>query len=153
MTQHGVDRPFSERVYAVVRRIPRGMVTTYGHIALLIDAPRSARQVGRALRLLSPELAWDISMAAPTRRGHAGTPDPQTLAVPWHRVVTARSCVAPRGPGGAVARQVALLRAEGVAVTDDGALEAGLEVVGWFPQPWPTDGDRPESSMLFDDPA
>lgn len=41
---------FSERVYEVVRRIPRGTVATYGQIARLIGAPRSARFIGYALR-------------------------------------------------------------------------------------------------------
>ena len=41
---------FSDRVFAVVRQIPRGKVATYGQIARLIGAPRSARYVGYALR-------------------------------------------------------------------------------------------------------
>ncbi len=39
---------YHERVYAVVRRIPRGRVTTYGHIADVL-ALGSARMVGWAL--------------------------------------------------------------------------------------------------------
>jgi len=40
---------FFERVYAVVREIPYGKVTTYGAIAKAIGAPRSARMVGYAM--------------------------------------------------------------------------------------------------------
>lgn len=40
---------FFERVYAVVRQIPEGRVTTYGAIAKAIGAPRSARMVGYAM--------------------------------------------------------------------------------------------------------
>ncbi len=40
---------FFERVYAVVREIPEGRVTTYGAIAKAIGAPRSARVVGYAM--------------------------------------------------------------------------------------------------------
>ncbi|MGG5578156.1 MGMT family protein [Myroides sp. C15-4] len=40
---------FFERVYAVVREIPEGRVTTYGAIAKAIGAPRSARMVGYAM--------------------------------------------------------------------------------------------------------
>ena len=43
------DESFNERVYAVVRVIPRGMVATYGQVAALIGAPRCARLVGYAL--------------------------------------------------------------------------------------------------------
>ena len=37
---------FSDRVFEVVRHIPRGKVTTYGQVGRLIGAPRSARYVG-----------------------------------------------------------------------------------------------------------
>lgn len=40
---------FAERTYAVVRRIPKGRVTTYGQVALLLGRPRGAREVGWAL--------------------------------------------------------------------------------------------------------
>lgn len=40
---------FAERVYAVVARIPRGRVTTFGRIARALGSPRSARMVGWAL--------------------------------------------------------------------------------------------------------
>ena len=38
-----------ERIYAVVRRIPRGRVATYGQVAALAGLPGQARQVGYAL--------------------------------------------------------------------------------------------------------
>jgi methylated-DNA-protein-cysteine methyltransferase related protein len=41
---------FVGRVYAVVRQIPPGRVTTYGRIAQFVGARRSARMVGYALR-------------------------------------------------------------------------------------------------------
>lgn len=62
--QQGVDRtvvgnvdsmPFPERVYAVVARIPRGQVTTYGRIARALGEPRAARMVGWALRHVAPD--------------------------------------------------------------------------------------------------
>jgi methylated-DNA-protein-cysteine methyltransferase-like protein len=37
-------------VLAIVRRIPRGCVTTYGEVAALAGAPRAARAVGTVLR-------------------------------------------------------------------------------------------------------
>ena len=40
---------FSNRVFEVVRRIPRGKVASYGQVGRLIGAPRSARYVGYAL--------------------------------------------------------------------------------------------------------
>ena len=40
---------FREEVYRLVRKIPRGKVTTYGEIATKLGKPRWARQVGWAL--------------------------------------------------------------------------------------------------------
>ena len=40
---------FFERVYAVVRQIPKGRVTSYGAIARYLGSPQSARMVGWAM--------------------------------------------------------------------------------------------------------
>ena len=40
---------YANRVFAVVRRIPRGKVATYGQVARLAGMPRSARLVGYAM--------------------------------------------------------------------------------------------------------
>jgi len=40
---------FDEKVYAIVRKIPRGSVMSYGEVALVIGYPRAARAVGQAL--------------------------------------------------------------------------------------------------------
>ena len=61
---------FSDRVFKVVRRIPRGKVATYGQVGRLIGAPRSARYVGYALRA-NPE------------------PGAEVNSIPCHRVVGA----------------------------------------------------------------
>ncbi|HVM45570.1 MAG TPA: MGMT family protein [Candidatus Thermoplasmatota archaeon] len=51
---------FSDRVFAVVRRIPRGRVASYGLVAELAGAPRAARQVGMVLRLGSGLPWWRV---------------------------------------------------------------------------------------------
>jgi methylated-DNA-protein-cysteine methyltransferase-like protein len=43
---------FYRQVYALVRTIPVGKLTTYGTIALALGAPRRARHVGNALAAL-----------------------------------------------------------------------------------------------------
>jgi len=99
-----------EEVYALVRRIPRGKVATYGAVAALLGKPRGARQVGYALAAL---------------RGARHD-------VPWQRVLGAR----PRGraaisildPMGA-AVQEAKLRQEGIRFDDRGTVD--LERYGW----------------------
>jgi methylated-DNA-protein-cysteine methyltransferase-like protein len=80
------------RIYAVVRRIPRGKVATYGQIAELAGVPGQARLVGYAMFAL-----------------------PRTTAVPWHRVINAQGRISLRGDGGGAAlRQRMLLEREGV---------------------------------------
>lgn len=43
------DQNFFEKVYAIVRQIPEGRVTSYGAIARSIGSPQSARMVGWAM--------------------------------------------------------------------------------------------------------
>ena len=97
-----------ERVYAVVRRIPRGRVATYGQVAALAGLGRQARQVGYALHALPGE-------------GFA----------PWHRVVNARGAISlPPGRGADVTQRIRLER-EGVRFDARGRIE--LERFGWRP--------------------
>jgi methylated-DNA-protein-cysteine methyltransferase-like protein len=43
-------RESMEKIYAVIRRVPRGKVVTYGQVAALAGLPKRARLVGTALR-------------------------------------------------------------------------------------------------------
>jgi methylated-DNA-protein-cysteine methyltransferase-like protein len=83
-------------VYAAVRAIPRGRVTTYGAIARRLGATRGARAVGWALRALGR-----------TRRP----------PVPWHRVVGSGGRISPRD-GSGMAEQRRRLLLEGVRFKD-----------------------------------
>jgi methylated-DNA-protein-cysteine methyltransferase related protein len=94
------------RIYAVVRRIPRGRVATYGQIAELAGLPGHARQVGYALHAL-----------------------PNSTAVPWHRVVNAAGGVSCRRAGGGELTQRLRLEAEGVGFDLRGRVR--LERVQW----------------------
>lgn len=80
------------KFYAVVRRIPRGRVATYGQIAALAGLARQPRLVGYALHAL---------------------PDGST--VPWHRVVNAKGEISLRTDPHAIFNpQRDLLEDEGV---------------------------------------
>ena len=79
---------FQRRVWAATRRIPYGKVCTYGGLAQAIDAPRSARAVGRAL----------------------GS-NPVPIIVPCHRVLRADGTLG--GYSAGVEMKRALLRLEG----------------------------------------
>lgn len=74
-----------DRIYAVVRRIPRGRVATYGQIASLANLRGQARQVGYALHALP-----------------AGT------TVPWHRVINAKGSISLRARGAGVTQRLRL---------------------------------------------
>jgi methylated-DNA-protein-cysteine methyltransferase related protein len=86
------DADAAAAIYAVIRRIPKGWVATYGQVAAMAGLPRRARLVGRVLQELDP-----------------GT------NVPWHRVVNAKGEVSyslSRNGGDALQRR--LLEKEGV---------------------------------------
>ncbi|MBQ7638372.1 MAG: MGMT family protein [Clostridia bacterium] len=52
------EKPFFEKVYSVVSKIPYGKVLSYGDIAALIGSPKAARQVGWAMRNCPDNLPW-----------------------------------------------------------------------------------------------
>ena len=85
------------RIYAVVKRIPRGRVATYGQVATLAGLDGHARQVGYALHNL-----------------------PDRSDIPWHRVINARGEISPRTAGDSHELQRMLLEAEGVMFSLDG---------------------------------
>jgi methylated-DNA-protein-cysteine methyltransferase-like protein len=83
-------------VIAVMRRIPRGKVATYGLIAAMAGNPRGARQVVRVL--------------------HSSA---EKLKLPWFRVINAGGRISlPSGAGYEL--QKALLEREGVVFGRDG---------------------------------
>ena len=98
------------RIHAVVRRIPRGRVATYGQVAALAGLPRQARLVGYALHAL-----------------------PDSTTVPWHRVVNAQGRVSARSAG-AGADVVQRLRLEREGVTFDARGRLALDRYRWRPR-------------------
>jgi len=96
------------RILAVVRRIPRGRVATYGQVARLAGLPRHARHVGYALHGQPP-----------------GSP------LPWYRVINARGAISLRGMDGAGETQRLRLETEGVAFGAGGRIP--LERFQWRP--------------------
>ncbi|PLN79665.1 hypothetical protein BDW42DRAFT_186601 [Aspergillus taichungensis] len=115
-------------VYEAVQEIPRGKVTSYGHIALLLGEPKRPRQVGICLKHL-PQPDSDNHF-------HAGN-------VPWQRVVNAKGMVSHRGPGSAQ-RQADALREEGVDVSEDAMGEFYIDLArfGWFPSMLPSEREE-----------
>lgn len=104
----GTSPNFYEQVYAVVRRIPPGKVTSYGRIAHMLGRPHAARAVGYALNALK---------------------DQEDHHVPWQRVINnqGRISIVNREHGAHI--QAEILRSEGVPVSD--ALRVDMAVYLW----------------------
>jgi methylated-DNA-protein-cysteine methyltransferase related protein len=93
-------------VYRLVKRIPRGRVTTYGELARALRLPGGARAVGYAMA------------ACPSGRG-----------IPWHRVIGAGGRLLIPEPHGAIQRR--LLESEGVALN---GFRIDMKAYGWSPK-------------------
>ena len=87
-----------QRIYEVVRRIPRGRAATYGQVAELAGIEGRARQVGYALHHSPPRL-------------------------PWHRVINARGQISARASSDWGELQQHLLEAEGVEFDLEGRVD------------------------------
>ena len=92
---------FYEQVYAVVRRIPRGQVTTYGRVAEMLGRPRAARAVGYALNALKD------------KKG------PAYENIPWQRVINSQGRISIVNRQHSAQKQADILRSEGISVTLD----------------------------------
>jgi methylated-DNA-protein-cysteine methyltransferase-like protein len=99
---------FRGAVLAIVAKIPKGRLVSYGQVAAMAGFPQRPRQVGMILSGL-PE----------------GTP------LPWHRVVNTRGYVPSRGRWWGAFEQIGRLRDEGIEVDDLGNLD--LESYRWLP--------------------
>jgi methylated-DNA-[protein]-cysteine S-methyltransferase len=86
------DAPFDERCYALVRKIPKGKVTTYKLLAEALGT-RAWRAVGNAL-----------------------SHNPELVTTPCHRVVQSDGGIG--GYAGGVERKIALLESEGVTIRE-----------------------------------
>lgn len=91
------EAPFFDAVYAVVRRVPRGRVTTYGAVAEATGMRMSARMVG-----------WALSVCSKARP-----------VVPAHRVVNRLGILSGRHHFATPTLMQELLEQEGIQVDDD----------------------------------
>lgn len=92
-------------VYRLIKKIPRGRVTTYGELARALRLRGGARAVGYAMA------------ACPSGQG-----------IPWHRVVGAGGRLLIPEPHGSLQRR--LLEAEGVKLSGS---RIDMSLFGWSP--------------------
>lgn len=96
---------FKEKVLQIVKRIPKGCVTTYGTVATLAGIPRGARLVGSVLHY-------------------------NEATTPWHRVINRHGFISTKCLDHPKALQKALLEQEGIEVGRDFMIN--LKKYGWF---------------------
>ena len=89
-----------EKIYDVVKQIPKGKVATYGLVALLAGNPRLARVVGYALHV-----------------------NPEPGVIPCHRVVNRKGEVSVAFAFGGENMQRILLSEEGIEFTPEGKVD------------------------------
>ncbi|MBQ8550838.1 MAG: MGMT family protein, partial [Clostridia bacterium] len=89
-----------EKIYEVVKTIPKGRVATYGWVAARAGNPRWSRVVGYALHV-----------------------NPQPGVIPCHRVVNRRGETTPAFAFGGSDVQRELLEQEGIVFSPDGTVD------------------------------
>lgn len=97
---------FYDKVYEIVRQIPKGKVATYGQIAMILGSPKASRAVGYALHF---------------------NPDPENT--PCFRVVNRDGGLARAFAFGGVREHAARLIADGTEVRPDFTVD--LEKYQW----------------------
>jgi len=102
------DQQYRERVYKIVRRIPRGRVMTYGQIAYMLGEGYTPRTIGFVMH---------------------GADENNT---PWHRVINSQGKCSTGRIVLPADKQQRLLEREGVKFDDAGRCD--LEKVLWKPK-------------------
>ncbi|MFI3114792.1 MAG: MGMT family protein [Clostridia bacterium] len=97
---------FYDKVYDIVKKIPKGYVSTYGQIAFLCGSPRASRAVGYALH---------------------NNPDPD--CIPCYKVVNRFGKLTESFAFGGIDKQKEKLILDGITVLDDYLVD--LEVYLW----------------------
>jgi len=102
------DNDYRERVFQIVRMIPRGRVMTYGQIAEILGEGYTPRTVGFVMHSSNDK-------------------------TPWHRVINAQGGCSTRGLVLPHDKQQRMLEAEGVSFNARG--RCSLEKYVWIPEP------------------
>jgi methylated-DNA-protein-cysteine methyltransferase-like protein len=103
------QKSFFQKVYDVVRQVPKGRVTTYGEIAAYIGQPGAARMVG-----------WAMNAS------HTAVPP-----VPAHRVVNRNGLLSGKMHFDPPELMAKLLEHEGVQVINDKVMK--FNILNWSP--------------------
>src|SRR6266480_3454358 len=111
---------YRERVYQIVRGIPRGQVMTYGQLAEILGEGYTPRTVGFVMHSANDK-------------------------TPWHRVINAQGGCSTRGIVLPHDKQQRMLEAEGIRFNNSGRCD--LQTYLWIPQG--KRNTRAENGSLF----
>lgn len=98
----------TKKIIAVIKKIPKGKVATYGLIATLAGNPRAARQVVRILNIY-----WEKEK------------------LPWHRIIGSQGKISLK-PGQGYELQKSMLEKEGIVFDNRGKVDFDLFL--WQPK-------------------
>ena len=115
------EKAYRERVYSLVRSIPKGRVMTYGQIALILGEGYTARTIGYVMHGADSEM------------------------VPWQRVINSQGKCSTGRLTMPVNLQQEILTAEGVKFNAAGKCD--LDKYLWFPESYEAQNDQ---TSLFD---
>ncbi len=115
------DKQYRERVYDLVRQIPRGRVMTYGQIAIILGEDYTARTVGFVMH---------------------GAED----GVPWQRVINSQGKISTGRLSIPVNLQQSMLEQEDVVFNKKGKCD--LNKFQWWPEGFEPEED--EQAVLFE---
>jgi methylated-DNA-protein-cysteine methyltransferase-like protein len=91
MIEYDASMTFREKVYTLIRIIPKGKVATYGQVAGLVGSPRAARAVGMCMKT-----------------------NPDAPRTPCHRIVASDGRLTGYSAEGGVVKKRQMLIEEGV---------------------------------------
>jgi methylated-DNA-protein-cysteine methyltransferase-like protein len=118
-------REFYERVWALVRKVPRGKVATYGQIAWMLPASNGVDF--ESYKAFGPRWVGSAMAACPED-------------VPWQRVINSQGKISERS---GAEKQRMLLEEEGIVFVKD---KVDLKKYGWHGL---DEADEPKQEKLF----
>lgn len=102
------DKKYRERVYKIVRQIPKGRLMTYGQIAEILGEGYTARTIGYTMHGADEE------------------------SIPWQRVINSQGACSTGRMTMPVNLQQQMLESEGVVFNEKGKCD--LEKYRWYPE-------------------
>jgi methylated-DNA-protein-cysteine methyltransferase-like protein len=117
------DKNYRERVYVIVREIPKGRIMTYGQIAEILGEGYTPRTVGYVMHGADSE------------------------NVPWQRVINSQGACSTGRMTMPVNLQQNMLESEGIVFNEKGKCD--LNVYLWYPDGYEPDEDLQPSLLEF----